>query len=99
MKPYIPRELPIKDLEFSRLIKFVGDANAELARYDGLLQGIVNPQVLLSPLTMQEAVLSSRIEGTQATLDEVLEQEAGLTENKTAKKTQNHQKYPNLDLF
>ncbi|NDB03692.1 MAG: Fic family protein, partial [Flavobacteriaceae bacterium] len=32
----------------------------------------------LSPLTTEEAVLSSKIEGTQATVDEVLEQEAGL---------------------
>ncbi len=95
MEPHIPRELPIKDLEFSQLIKFVGDANAEVARYDGLLQGIVNPQVLLSPLTMQEAVLSSRIEGTQATLDEVLEQEAGLIENKTVGKTEDIQEIVN----
>jgi len=56
----------------------VGQANAALARYDGLLQGIPNPAVMLSPLTTQEAVLSSKIEGTQATVDEVLEQEAGL---------------------
>ncbi|EAY56051.1 MAG: probable filamentation induced by cAMP protein Fic [Leptospirillum rubarum] len=55
----------------------MGQANAVLARYDGLLQGIINPEVLLSPLTTQEAVLSSKIEGTQATLDEVLEHEAG----------------------
>jgi Fic family protein len=32
----------------------------------------------LSPITANEAVLSSKIEGTQATLDEVLEAEAGL---------------------
>lgn len=60
------------------MIRLVGPANAALARYDGLLQSIVNPGVLLSPLTNQEAVLSSRIEGTQATLDEVLGYEAGL---------------------
>lgn len=41
-----------------------------------MLQGIVNPGVLLSPLTTQEAVLSSRIEGTQASMEEVLEYEA-----------------------
>ena len=35
-----------------------------------------NAAVLLSPLTTQEAVLSSRIEGTQATMGEVLEFEA-----------------------
>src|SRR5205823_847565 len=33
--------------------------------------------VLLSPLTTQEAVLSSRMEGTQATLGDVLKFEAG----------------------
>lgn len=78
MNPYIPNELPLEHLDFKRLFAFVGNANAELARYDGLLQGVVNPAVLLSPLTTNEAVLSSKIEGTQATLDEVLEHEAGL---------------------
>lgn len=33
----------------------------------------------LSPLTIREAVLLFKIEGTQATVDEVLGQEAGLT--------------------
>ncbi len=40
------------------------------------MHAIPNPDVLLSPLTSQEAVLSSRIEGTQATLGEVLHFEA-----------------------
>ena len=48
----------------------VGEANAALAEYNGLLQGMVGPGVLLSPLLNQEAVLSSRIEGTQATVEE-----------------------------
>lgn len=78
MRTYIPTELPLTNLDFQRLLGVVGKANAELARYDGLLSGIVNPAVLLSPLTTQEAVLSSRIEGTQATLDEVFELEAGM---------------------
>lgn len=77
MKPYVPEELPLSGLDHRRLIGLVGRANAELARYDGLLQGVVNPQLMLSPLTTQEAVLSSRIEGTQATFDEVLQHEAG----------------------
>ncbi len=78
MKPYIPHDLPIQNLHYERLLSAVGEANAELARYDGLLQGIVNSHVMLSPLTNDEAVLSSKIEGTRATVDEVLEQEAGL---------------------
>lgn len=78
MKPYEPDALPLADLDYRRLLPLVAQANAALARYDGLLQGIPNAEVMLSPLTTQEAVLSSRIEGTQATVDEVLEQEAGL---------------------
>lgn len=70
--------MPLENLDYQYLIRLVGDANAELARYDGLLQGIINPEVLLSPLTTQESVLSSKIEGTQATLDEVLRHEAGM---------------------
>jgi len=78
MQPYIPDNLPLQALDYKALFPLVGNANAELARYDGLLQGIPNPAIMLSPLTTQEAVLSSKIEGTQATVDEVLEQEAGL---------------------
>lgn len=55
----------------------VGRANASLSRYDGLLESLVNPQVLLSPLLMKEAELSSRIEGTIATANEVYQQQAG----------------------
>lgn len=78
MQPYIPDALPLQGLDHALLLPLVGRANAALARYDGLLAGIPNPAVMLSPLTTQEAVLSSKIEGTQATVDEVLEQEAGL---------------------
>lgn len=79
MSPFIPHNLPLENIDFQRLFPIIADASAELARYDGLLQGIPNAAVMLSPLTTQEAVLSSKIEGTQATVDEVLEQEAGLT--------------------
>ncbi len=78
MKPYVPESLPITSLDHKRLIHLVGRANAELARYDGLLQATVNPEILLSPFTTQEAVLSSRIEGTQATLSDVLRRDAGI---------------------
>lgn len=76
MKPYVPERLPLKELDWRRFQRLVGPSNAALARYDGILQAMLNPNVLLSPLMTQEAVLSSRIEGTQATLEEVLEFEA-----------------------
>ncbi len=73
---YTPKNLPIENLKWESFVHLIGKANAEIARFDGLLQTIPNPSVLLSPLTTNEAVLSSRIEGTQATLKEVLEFEA-----------------------
>lgn len=78
MKPYQPCKLPLKKLDYSQLLPLVGEANRVLARYDGLLQGIVNPDILLSPLTIEEATFSSRLEGTQATVDDVYEHEAGI---------------------
>ncbi len=78
MEPYVPLSLPRSDWDYARLIQKVGPANAALARYDGLLQSVINPSVMLSPLTNREAVLSSKIEGTQATVDEVLKYEAGI---------------------
>ena len=74
--PYHEGRFP-PDLDWASLIPFIGPASAAIARYDGVLTAIPNPALLLSPLTTQEAVLSSRIEGTQATMGEVLEFEAG----------------------
>ncbi|HUU30089.1 MAG TPA: Fic/DOC family N-terminal domain-containing protein [archaeon] len=76
MKPYKPEKLPLNNIDWTRHVTLIGQANAALARYDGILQSIVNPWVLLSPLLANEAVISSRIEGTQATLKEVLQFEA-----------------------
>ncbi|MCI4626120.1 MAG: Fic family protein [Candidatus Magnetoovum sp. WYHC-5] len=69
-------KFPPSRLELERIISVIGPANAAIARYDGVLSAIPNANVLLSPLTTQEAVLSSKIEGTQATMAEVLEFEA-----------------------
>jgi len=67
---------PPPALSWEKLIPHLGPASAAVARYDGMLAAIPNPRVLLSPMTTQEAVLSSKIEGTQATMGEVLEFEA-----------------------
>jgi Fic family protein len=77
MKPWIPDDLPLHVLDAATLIGPVGRATDALARYDGLLRGMVNADVMLSPLTTQEAVMSSRIEGTQATVGDVLGSDAG----------------------
>ncbi len=76
MKPYIPQKLPIDNIDWIDLIDDISKANRALAKYDGYLQIIPNKELLLAPLTIKEAVLSSKIEGTQATFEDVLNYEA-----------------------
>ena len=70
------------------MLPLIGPAHAEVAGYEGMLKGLPNANVLLSPLASQEAVLSSRIEGTQTTLTELLtfEAEGKLSDESTPEK-------------
>ena len=63
---YHYNQFPPSHFDWDKLIPLLGQANAAVARFDSLLLAIPNAAVLLSPLTTQEAALSSRIEGTQA---------------------------------
>jgi len=71
-KPYIPIEFPPKDLTLEPFIKNIGEANRGVALFDGILRALPNPDILLAPLITNEAVLSSKIEGTQTTFEDVL---------------------------
>ena len=74
--PFLPPALPPKNIEWPTLIPLVGEANREIIRFDTKLESLGNPALLLSPLQTQEAFISSKIEGTEATLVEVLQFEA-----------------------
>ncbi|KTD72468.1 Fic family protein [Legionella tucsonensis] len=76
-RPHIPDTLPIGNLDWESINAYSSKASLSIARYDGTLAGMINAAVLLSPITNREAVLSSKIEGTQASLVEVLQEEAG----------------------
>jgi Fic family protein len=77
IRPFVPRLLPRANLDWKGLVPAIGRAARAVARYDGILHAVPDPAVLLVPLTTQEAVLSSKIEGTRATLGDVLRFEAG----------------------
>ena len=68
---------PEDHLDWPKLVPLLGPAAAAVARFDGMLAAIPNADVLVAPLTIDEAVLSSRIEGTQASVSDVLQIEAG----------------------
>jgi Fic family protein len=55
----------------------LSEADAALGRLRGLGQLIRDPELLLGPYITREAVASSRIEGTEASLSDVLQAEAG----------------------
>jgi Fic family protein len=80
MEPYIPEELPIdmSRWDWQKLLINVSETSAALAYYNGILKSMINPAIFLSPLETKEAVLSSRIEGTVTTIDEVLKYEVDL---------------------
>lgn len=70
--------------DYRPLIKPLSRAAAALARYDQMLKATRDAGLLLAPLRSQEAVVSSRMEGTISTLDEVLRYEAERDEDEAA---------------
>ena len=56
-------------------------ATDALARYDEALRGMHNSGIFLAPLRNQEAVMSSRMEGTFSTMDEIMQLEAEYEES------------------
>ena len=68
----IPRELALS----SESMAAVSRADLALGRLSGLAMLIDDPELLLGPAMAQEALSSSRIEGTQASLSDVLSAES-----------------------
>lgn len=74
---FVPAPLP-PELDWSpRLIAALSDADRLIGRLAGEGGRLPNPHILIRPFVRREAVLSSKIEGTQATLGELLAAEAG----------------------
>src|SRR5262249_49599852 len=74
---FVPDPLPPKFTWTPRLVSALSDADRLIGRLAGEGAQLPNPHVLIRPFVRREAVLSSRIEGTQATLGELLAAEAG----------------------
>ncbi|MGL4634352.1 MAG: Fic family protein [Beijerinckiaceae bacterium] len=74
-------QFPPQNVDYAKLTKALSRAAAALARYNQMLKSMHNGAILLGPLRSQEAVVSSRMEGTISTLDEVLRYEAENEEN------------------
>ena len=69
-------KFPPQQLDLAKIVEPLTEAAGSIARYDQMLRGMLNSEILLAPLRTQDAVVSSRMEGTISTIDEVLQLEA-----------------------
>lgn len=75
---FVPHPLPPEFAWDNGLISSLSRADHILGMLSREGTKLPNPHLLMRPFITREAVLSSKIEGTQATLGEILENEAGV---------------------
>jgi len=95
----LPPDPPLTyDLE---MIQALSAADLSLGRLDGIARRVPNPDLFVAMYVRQEAVLSAQIEGTQASLTDVLQFEAGMEGEerlKDAAEVSNHVRAMNRGL-
>ena len=74
---FVPAPLPPAIDYDSELVLALSRADGALSELSGLGRQLPDPHLLIAPYLRQEAVLSSRIEGTVTTLSELLIDQAG----------------------
>lgn len=92
----LPKLPPVA--KYEKFLPSLTKAHASIARLDALLYQLRNPKLLSRTLATKEAVLSSQIEGTQATLSEVLEHEAKGEEKEISSKEKDFREILNYRL-
>src|SRR6266571_5285102 len=76
-RAFLPAPLPPRPaVRLSSLQRLLSDADRTLGRLDGSIQTLPNPDLFVYMYVRKEAVLSSQIEGTQSSLQDLLSAEA-----------------------
>lgn len=80
-RAFIPAKLPPDPTAYrsEELDRLLSDADRALGRLDGVAATLPNPDLFVAMYVRHEAVLSSQIEGTQSTLQDVLSYEMDAT--------------------
>lgn len=74
---FVPDSVP-PALDFNNdLVSILSQADIALGKLSGAAKRLPNPHLLIRPYLRKEAVLSSKIEGTQASLSDLFEAEIG----------------------
>ena len=88
---FVPNPLPPKLDWDDALVSLISKADLALGTLSGLGETLPNPHLLIYPFIRREAVLSSRIEGTQSSLSDLLLFEATKVERqRDVKEVQNY---------
>lgn len=82
-RAFHPHPLPPEIVWTPRLVRVLSHADRLLGRLAGEGRRLPNPHLLIRPFVQREAVYSSRIEGTQATLGELLAADAGVSPDRS----------------
>lgn len=96
-KPFNPPFLP-PIMDYSSIFGKIIKTREMIARYDEAVKRLLNPDIIQRFFATKEAVLSSKIEGTQATLDEVLLYDAKNTKSEENEKEKDYQEIFNYRL-
>ncbi len=88
---FIPKLLPPKIKWDNELVNKLADAQKSLAELNGFVTSLPNRQILLTSFISAEAILSSQIEGTRATIEDLgLFQATGEERTKDVREVSNH---------
>lgn len=99
-KSFYPTSLQeIESIELdSRTIELLNMANYALGRLNGLASNIVDIDMFLGSYVRKEALYSSQIEGTQATLEDIFDEESEVSTNIDIQDVINHVKATNYSI-
>lgn len=80
-------KFPPSEIDYGKLIAQISKTAEAIGRYDQVIKSLKNSSIFLSPLRSQEAVISSRMEGTVSTMDEVFQYDANGDASETRSET------------
>lgn len=62
----------------NELVALIGEANRAVGNLNSYARIVPNPDLLIGPMLLREALASSKIEGTQATARDIVQHDAGI---------------------
>lgn len=97
-KPFTPSLLPIElSMEDSiEILKLEAEARVKIERYTQMLDNSIIQKEILTMFSLEESIQSTKIEGTQATYDQVMESEMTGTKKRDVQEVLNYLEALNL---